>query len=201
MIELYTSSMLVAIATFTLSSVMTPGPNNIMLLSSGLTFGYKKTIPHMIGIIIGFPLMVVLVGLGIGVVFERYPQLFEVVKYAGAFYMFYLAYKIATNTTKYDKSTKSRALTFWQSAVFQWVNPKAWVMAISSTTIFVNDIEHSFSQVLMIAFIYLLSGIVSTNSWALGGVAMQKLLTNDKYIKIFNTTMAMLLCLSVLTFL
>ncbi len=201
MIDLYTNSMLFAIATFTISSVMTPGPNNIMLLTSGLTFGYKKTIPHMIGIVLGFPTMVVLVGFGVGAVFARYPNIFEIVKYIGAFYMFYLAYKIATNSTKYEKHTTSYALTFWQSAMFQWVNPKAWVMAISSTTIFVVDIKHGFSQVLIIAFIYLISGIISTNSWALGGVAMQKLLTKDKYVKIFNTSMAALLCLSVLTFL
>ena len=117
--EFYTVAMIISIATFTLSTVTSPGPNNIMLLSSGLTFGYKKTIPHMTGIIIGFPLMVVLVGLGLGVVFERFPLILSVLKIVGILYLFWMAYKIANNSSSYDVQTSedSKPFTFLQAAL------------------------------------------------------------------------------------
>lgn len=200
--ELYTITMLISISTFTLSTVMTPGPNNIMLLSSGLTFGYKRTLPHIFGVMFGFAFMVVLVGLGMGVVFERFPIFFTVLKIVGILYLLWMAYKIASNDGGYDvdKENQSNPFTFLQAAAFQWVNPKAWIMAITAISVFVTSTENSLLQVLIIAFIYLLSGVISTNAWALGGVMLKKVIRDKKSVKIFNVTMAILLVGSMVPF-
>ncbi len=200
--EFYPVAMLLSIATFTLSTVLTPGPNNIMLLSSGLTFGYKQTIPHILGIVFGFPFMVILVGLGMGVLFEQFPFIFTALKVVGILYLFWMAYKIATNKSGYevDEDLQSKPFTFIQSAAFQWVNPKAWIMAITSISVFVTSSEGSLSQVLTIALIYLLSGVISTSSWALGGVILKRFIKDESSVHKFNITMAILLVVSVLPF-
>ncbi|MEA3384060.1 MAG: LysE family translocator, partial [Campylobacterota bacterium] len=193
--QFYTITMLLSIVTFTLSTVMTPGPNNIMLLSSGLTFGYKNTIPHIFGVMLGFPIMVILVGLGMGILFEQFPFIFSVLKTIGIVYLFWMAYKIANNHSTYDvdESSESKPFTFFQAALFQWVNPKAWIMAITSISVFVTSSEQNLWQVFTIAFIYMLSGVISTNSWTLGGVILKRFIKNEKSVKIFNITMAILL--------
>ena len=198
---IYTYAMLISIVSFTLATVLTPGPNNIMMLSSGLTFGYKKTIPHMIGVAIGFPLMVIAVGLGIGVMFESFPIVYKVLKYIGISYLLWMAYKIATSNDSYENKTQNtKPFTFIQAALFQWLNPKAWIMAISSTTSFIVSNHNTTLQVLIIAFIYFLSGIISTNTWTLGGVFLNKFIKNRNSVKIFNITMALFIVLSVIPF-
>ena len=198
--EFYSFAMILSIATFTLSTVTTPGPNNIMLLSSGLTFGYKKTIPHMSGIAIGFPFMVILVGLGMGVVFQKFPIVLTILKVVGILYLFWMAYKIANNKNSYDIETKkkSKPFTFFQSAMFQWVNPKAWIMATTSVSVFVSSNYDNFTQVLVIALLYFLSAIFSTNFWAFGGVVLKKIIKNETYLRFLNIAMAILLIGSVL---
>ncbi len=197
--EIYSFTMLVSITSFTLAGVMTPGPNNIMLLTSGLTFGYKKTIPHMLGVALGFSLMVIGVGLGIGAVFELFPALFTILKVVGISYLLWMAWHIA-NAKGDIKTTKktSKPFTFLQAASFQWVNPKAWVMAITSTLSFITNPEYGFVQVLIIALIYFLSSIISTNSWTLGGVYLKKLIKNEQHVRVFNIIMAILIVASIL---
>jgi threonine/homoserine/homoserine lactone efflux protein len=203
MSELYTFSFIASIALFTLSTVLTPGPNNIMLLTSGLTFGYKKTLPHIFGVMIGFPLMVICVGLGLGIVFESYPIILDILKIVGFIYLLWMAYKIATNVEDYskEKHSNSRPFTFMEAALFQWVNPKAWIMAMTVISLFVVSDFNSYIQIIVIAFIYLLSGVISTNSWAMGGVFLKKVLTNKKHMSLFNKIMAVILVGSVIPFL
>ena len=198
--EFYTVAMILSIATFTLSTVSSPGPNNIMLLSSGLTFGYKKTIPHMFGIMIGFPFMVLLVGLGLGLVFEKFPIIFSILKIVGILYLFWMAFKVATNkgSLEVKEGEKSKPFTFLQSAAFQWVNPKAWIMAITAISIFVTSKDDSLTQVVIIALIYLLSSIFSTNAWTAGGVVLKRFVKDQKIVRILNIVMAILLVASVL---
>lgn len=200
--EFYTITMLLSIATFTLSTVMTPGPNNIMLLSSGLTFGYKRTLAHMWGVIIGFPIMVLLVGLGLGFAFEKFPLLFTFLKFIGIAYLFWMAYKIANNKSSFEinENSESKPFTFLQSALFQWVNPKAWIMAITSVSIFITNNEESIFQVIIIAFIYFLSSLISTNTWAYGGVVLKRFIKEEKSVQKLNIAMALLLIVSVLPF-
>jgi len=198
--DFYTVAMILSIATFTMSTVMSPGPNNIMLLSSGLTFGYKKTMPLMFGIILGFPLMVLIIGLGLGALFERFPIVLNVLKIVGILYLFWMAYKIARNTSSYevDENEQSKSFTFIQSALFQWVNPKAWIMAITSISVFVSSNENSMFQVILIAFIYCLSLCISSNTWAFGGILLKKFIRNAKSVQKINIVMALLLVASVL---
>lgn len=199
--SIYSLTMLLSIGAFTLSTVLTPGPNNIMLLSSGLTFGYKKTVPHILGIIIGFPIMVLLVGFGMGIVFENYPIILSILKLVGMIYLLWMAYKIATNVSGYELQKQNvKPFTFFQAAVFQWVNPKAWIMAITSISLFVTSIENYTVQVVIVAFVYLLSGVISTNSWTLGGVALKTILKSQKSISYFNKLMAFLLVISIIPF-
>ena len=200
--DIYSLTMLISIASFTLATVMTPGPNNIMLLSSGLTFGYKRTIPHILGVMLGFPLMVVCVGLGVGSVFELFPMVFTVLKIVGITYLLWMAWHIAHAKGSYDtqESSSDRPFTFLQAAVFQWVNPKAWMMAITATSSFTTDPDRAFIQVLVIAGIYMLSGVISTSSWALGGLFLKKLIKSEKSIRIFNISMAVLIVASILPF-
>ena len=200
--EIYTLTMVLSIVTFTLSSVMTPGPNNIMLITSGLTFGYKDTVPHILGIVLGFTVMVVLVGLGMGMVFQRFPWFLSLLKVVGMLYLCWMAYKIANNTSHYeiDEHKKSKPFSFLQAAAFQWVNPKAWIVSITAVSIFVTPKENALLQIFVIAFIYMLSGMLSCHVWALGGIVLKRFLKQEKVIRIVNISMAVLLVASVVPF-
>ncbi len=133
---MFTAELLVAFVLFAFVSSITPGPNNTMLLSSGVNFGFNRTVPHMLGISCGFAVMVLAVGLGLGAVFKAYPLLYTVLRYAGAAYLLYLAYKIATSGPVRDTGgQEGRPMSFLAAAAFQWVNPKAWVMAIGAIVV------------------------------------------------------------------
>ncbi|CAA6828497.1 MAG: Transporter, LysE family [uncultured Sulfurovum sp.] len=199
--SIYTWSMLLSITSFAFATAMTPGPNNFMLLSSGLTFGYKKTLAHILGVMVGFPIMILAVGLGMGSVFEMYPVLYDVIKVVGIAYLLWMAWKIATSSSTIRNSDEvKKPFTFFQAVLFQWVNPKAWVMVITVMGSFITSTKHAFLQVFIIAFIYLCIGLLSTNFWALGGVYLQKFISHEKSIKLFNMSMAVLIVLSVVPF-
>ncbi len=199
--QIYTLTMIISITSFALASTMTPGPNNIMLLSSGLTFGYKRTIPHALGINFGFPVMVICVGLGVGKLFEVFPFVYTVLKVVGISYLFWMAWHIAnTKGSPATQNKNDKPFTFFQAALFQWVNPKAWVVAITSTAAFITDHQIAFIQVMTIACIFFFCGILSTNSWSLGGVMLKKFIQNERFVKIFNITMAILIVGSILPF-
>jgi threonine/homoserine/homoserine lactone efflux protein len=199
MITYYSLTMLISISSFALASTMTPGPNNIMLLSSGLTFGYRRTIPHALGINFGFPIMVICVGLGVGRLFEIFPQTYTILKVVGIGYLAWMAWHIAnTKGSAKTENRKDKPFTFLQAALFQWVNPKAWIMAITSTATFITDQNIASIQVAIISAIFFISAIFSTNSWALGGVFLRKFIQNERFIRAFNITMALLIVGSVL---
>jgi len=125
--------MLLSIISFAFATAMSPGPNNFMLLSSGLTFGYKKTLAHIVGVMVGFLVMVVAVGLGMGTVFELYPLLYAILKVVGIAYLLWMAWKIATSSSAMSKNDEvKKPFTFLQAMLFQWVNPKAWIMVITA---------------------------------------------------------------------
>src|ERR1044072_2811858 len=113
----------------------TPGPNNIMLLSCGLTYGFRRTIPHIVGIVLGFAFMVAAVGLGLGTVFLAYPILQTILKYAGAAYLIYLPAVLAMSGPAKPGGEDGRGpMTFWGAAMFQWINAKGWVIVIGTIT-------------------------------------------------------------------
>ena len=199
--DIYTYAMLVSIVSFAGATFFSPGPNNLMLLSSGLTFGYRRTLPHILGIVIGFPLMVIAVGLGVSTVFELFPQVDMVLKVVGISYLLWMAWQIANKEGNISSgNAKDKPFTLIQGALFQWVNPKAWIIAITATTSFTTQGEMLMVQIFIIAFIYFFVGVLSTNTWALGGLFLQRFISNPKSVRIFNILMAILIVLSVVPF-
>jgi len=197
--ELFSQAQLLSIFLFAFATAFTPGPNNLMLLSSGLTFGYKHTLAHILGVAIGFPLMVLAIGLGLGVILEKMPILLQLLKVVGIIYLLWMAWKIAHSVEIRDDYSHAKPFTFLQAAVFQWVNPKAWIMALTviSTYTLGNNLLY---EVIMIAFIYLIVGLGSTHSWTLGGVYLKRWIKDKKSIRIFNISMALLIVVSVFPF-
>ncbi len=180
---------------FAFVSSITPGPNNLMLMSSGANFGFKQTIPHFLGVGIGFTLMIILVGLGLMQLFDSFPISYEILKVLSIIYLVYLAFKIARSASITEqKNEKLKPLTFIQAALFQWVNPKAWTMALTSISIYAPS--NSFIAVLLVAIIFGLINLPCISSWIVLGQKMKLILTDQKRFKIFNITMASLLILS-----
>ena len=197
---------ILALILFVLSTSGTPGPNNIMLLSSGLNFGIKKTVPHMLGINLGFPLMIVGVGIGLLSLFQAVPSLFMAMKLLGASYLVYLAYKIATTpvTTEAKLEAQSQGhlqakpLSFLQAAAFQWVNPKAWIMAVSAIVTFSSVESSTIDNLTVIALIYCLFGLPCSFTWMAAGAGLKNVLQKPMFVAWFNRVMASLLVVSLI---
>ena len=182
---------------FAVSMAFTPGPNNVMLMTSGLNFGVNKSLPHLFGVCLGFPSMVVMVGLGLGVIFAQYPVLHDVIKVLGIVYLIYLAWQIA-HAKKTSLSGKvSSPFTFMQAALFQWVNPKAWVMASTTIAVYTSVAEDVLYQMLLLAVAFALIGFCSGSTWLFLGRGLKRFLTSDTHQILFNRVMATLLVASV----
>lgn len=191
-----TYSLFYAFLVFMVVMYFTPGPNNIMLLSSGLTYGFRRTIPHIVGIVLGFAFMVAAVGLGLGTVFLAYPILQTLLKYAGAAYLIYLAAAIAMSGPAKPGDEKARGpMTFWGAAMFQWINAKGWVIVIGTITAYAAIAQFPLNIAIQTA-ISLLVGTVSTVAWALFGTALRPVLTSERLVRAFNVLMAILLLAS-----
>jgi len=182
---------------FSFVASITPGPNNIMIMSSGLHFGIKKSLPHYLGICIGFPTMVLLAGMGVGILFTTFPFLHQWIKMIGAIYMLYLAWQIAVSHVKMHKHTRTKPLTFLQAFLFQWVNPKAWVMGMGAVTAYTVPGVNIFYQILLICCIFLLTAIPSIGVWLFFGSVLKRFLKSDTHRNYFNYTMSLLLVLSI----
>lgn len=191
-----TTELLLAFVAFALVTSITPGPNNMMLLASGVNFGIRRSLPHMLGISLGFMLLVIAVGMGLGQVFERLPVLHEVLRYGGAAYLLYLAWKIAQAGAPQGRDTPAaKPFTFLQAAAFQWVNPKAWIMAISAITTYTPH-EGFFTNVLLIAALFALVNCPSVGLWTVAGSLLRNWLDNPRALRTFNIAMALLLVAS-----
>jgi threonine/homoserine/homoserine lactone efflux protein len=175
----------------------TPGPNNIMLLSSGLTYGFRPTIPHIMGITIGFAFMVGAVGIGLGTIFIAHPVLQTILKYAGAAYLIYLAVHIAMSEppSAEKDERRGRPMTFWGAAMFQWVNAKGWVMVIGTITAYAAIAAFPLNIAIQVG-ISLILGVLSCTAWALFGTALRPVLTSPRAVRAFNIVMALLLLAS-----
>ena len=186
----------IAFITFAFVMAFTPGPNNIMLLSSGLTYGFRRTVPHIMGITVGFAFMVGAVGVGLGTVFIAYPVLQTILKYAGVAYLIYLAAVIAMSKPVDPDQQKGRGpMTFWGAAMFQWVNAKGWVMVIGTITAYAAIAAFPLNIVIQVV-LSLILGAVSCTTWALFGTALRPLLTSPTAVRAFNIVMALLLLAS-----
>lgn len=188
---------LIAFITYAFVTSVTPGPNNTMLLASGLNYGLVRTLPHMFGIGIGFTLMVLGVGAGLGGLFTTWPALYALLRVVGAAYLLWLAWQIATARPMQDTHTpgRGRPFSFWQAAAFQWVNPKAWVMAIGAIATYVPA-DGGLSAVVLVAVVFALVNAPSVALWAVFGTALRRYLSDARTLRAFNITMALLLVLS-----
>ena len=184
-----------ALIAFAFVSSITPGPNNLMLLASGANFGFQRTIPHMLGVAIGFVLMLILVGIGLMQVFDAYPISHQILKFCSICYLLYLAYRIATAAAPEESGKDgARPFTFMQAALFQWVNPKAWTMAL--TAISVYSPTRSIETVLIIGLVFGAINLPSVSLWTVMGQRLKTVLTNTYRLRVFNGTMAILLVAS-----
>lgn len=177
---------------FCLSMTATPGPNNIMLTASGANFGFRRTVPHMLGIICGVQIIIYTIGLGLGRMFEAYPAIHTAMEWVGGGYLLYLAWKIATiKPVRTEAQASQRPMTFIQAMLFQWVNPKCWMMVIGAVATFSSS-ESALRDIMIIGtgFLVVSPSIVL---WALIGVRVRKLLETPSHRRMFNYTMAGLL--------
>ncbi len=187
-----TYDIIIALFIFCLVSALTPGPNNIMLLASGMNYGIVRTIPHMLGILVGFPSMVFLVGVGLSQIFETIPYSYETLKILSTLYLLYLAWKIATAVKPNTDIQTGKPFTFLQAATFQWINPKAWTMALSAISIYTPP-EHPFYSIVIVTLAFALTAIPSTSFWTILGHKLRLLIQDEQKLRIFNITCALIL--------
>jgi len=182
-----------ALVVFAFVTSITPGPNNFMLLASGVNFGFWRTVPHMCGIGVGFFALLLGVGFGLGALLVAYPQLHIALKIAGGAYLLYLAWRIAMSRSLGEKGdAAARPMTFLEAAAFQWVNPKAWVMAVTAMAVY-TDPARPFLTVLLVATAFALVNFPSVSTWAGFGVALRGFLADPVRLKWFNIAMGVLL--------
>ncbi len=186
---------LTALGTFAFVSAMTPGPNNLMLMASGVNYGFRRSVPHMLGVLVGFVVMFVLVGVGLMQVFAVLPGSYRVLKGAGVIYLVFLAWKIATAVGP-GKALEpgGKPLTFIQAALFQWVNPKAWIVAVTAVTVYAPSSK--LPATLLVAAVFGVVTVPSVTVWTLLGRQFRHLLTDTVKLRVFNGVMAVLLVLS-----
>ena len=182
------------LSVFALVSSITPGPNNLMLMASGVNFGALRTVPHALGVCVGFTVMVGLVGLGLMRVFDAIPYSHDILKVVSSLYLLYLAYKLATTQSLGGAGASGTPMTFWQAAVFQWVNPKAWTMALTAMTVYAGD--GSLQVVLLITLVFGLVNAPSISVWVVAGERLRQFLSTPTRMRGFNLLMAALLVAS-----
>lgn len=181
---------------FTMVMIGTPGPNNLMLMSAGANFGFRRSIPHILGISVGCQILLWAIALGLGQLLEVYPQAALLLKALGGMFLLYMAYQLARpRKSKLEVDKEIKPLTFLQAALFQWVNPKAWLMLVTVVSTF-SVKDDFFISVFTIAVIFFIMGIPLISAWNIGGVALKGWLQQGQRLMRFNQAMAALLLLS-----
>jgi threonine/homoserine/homoserine lactone efflux protein len=192
-----TDPLLWALLGFALTTSVTPGPNNAMLTASGANFGFRRALPHVFGVCLGFPAMVLAIGVGLGAVFAALPWLHTALKYAGGAYLLWLAWRVA-NSGRGDGPGAAKPIGFFEAAGFQWVNPKAWIMAVGALAAYTDPNANVWIEAARVAAAFLFAGFVSSTLWCGFGVAIGRLLTSDRAFRIFNYAMAAALAASLI---
>jgi threonine/homoserine/homoserine lactone efflux protein len=186
-----------AVVLFAAANTVTPGINNMMIMSSGLNFGIRKSIPHLMGILIGFPLMFIAVGAGFVSVILVVPELHLLIQVVGVLYLLYFAWLIATSADRVDAPTE-KVIGFWQAVAIQWVNPKAWIMITGAFAAFTKTDADPFLQVLYITSAFVIVGIPTITAWLFCGSLLSRVLKRTESRRLFNRCMAGLLVISIL---
>jgi threonine/homoserine/homoserine lactone efflux protein len=191
---------LIAASLFSFVSSITPGPNNMMMLASGVNFGFRRSVPHWLGICGGFTFMLCAVGLGLHTLLTDHPALYDVLRYAGSAYLVWMAWRLATASAPAVQdedapASEARPLGVWGAAAFQWVNPKAWVMAVTAMSAYLP----ARAQAIDVVALALLFGVINlpcVACWAGGGAALRRFLQDPLRLRIFNIIMALALLAS-----
>ncbi|MBW8790650.1 MAG: LysE family translocator [Rhizobium leguminosarum] len=184
-----------ALVLFAFTTSITPGPNNMMLFASGVNFGFRRTIPHMFGIGVGFFSLLIGVGFGLGALLHTVPMVYTVLKFAGGAYLLWIAWKIASSRLLSEGSAGVEPMSFVAAAAFQWVNPKAWVMAVTAMATYTNP-QLYLASVLIVGLAFAAVNVPSVSTWAGFGSALREWLSDPVRLKWFNISMAVLLVLS-----
>ena len=187
------AALVLAFLPFAVSMSFTPGPNNLMLASAGARFGFARTLPHQAGVVLGFAVLTLTVGLGVAELIAAAPMLYMVMKVASIAYLLYLAWRIATAEGAKRGAEPARPMSFIQAALFQWVNPKGWVSALGAITAYTTLSANIRLQILLITLIFALVGVASTSTWAMFGQVIRRYLTTPRRRVAFNGVMAALL--------
>ncbi len=184
--------LLTGLAAFSFASSITPGPNNLMLMASGANYGFRRTVPHLLGVGLGFVFMVLMVGIGLVGVFNAIPASYTVLKIVSVLYLFYLAARIATAAAPTDSErSEGKPFTFLQAAAFQWVNPKAWTMALTAVAIYAPS--QSLLAVGLVALVFGIINLPCVSAWTVLGEKLRGVLSSPGRLRIFNVIMALLL--------
>ncbi len=187
------TEMFTALVVFASAMAFTPGPNNIMVTASGVNFGFRRTLPHILGITFGFFVLIAVCAAGLGAVFAAYPPLQLVLKLTGAVYLLWLAWKIASAApVSAEQQRVATPISFWQAALFQWVNPKAVVAAVSAIAIYVRP-THWLADFTLLQIVFAIATLLAVATWTGFGVALRRVLSDAKQARIFNVAMAVLL--------
>lgn len=186
---------LLALVVFAFVASITPGPNNLMLLASGVNFGFRRTIPHMLGIMAGLFALLLAVGFGLGALVQTAPWLYAALKAAGGAYLVYLAWRIAFARAFGEAKSRARPLSFGGAALFQWANPKAWVMALGAMAAYTSADNYAWS-ILVVGAVFMAITVLSVSVWAGFGMVLRSWLSDSRRLRWFNVSMGVALVLS-----
>lgn len=186
-----------ALCLFCFSTSITPGPNNLMLMMSGLNYGVRRSVPHYLGVCGGFAFMLLIIGIGLGSAVATYPRLQHSIKIIGAGYMLYLAWKTIFSSSHLDLKVAKRPVSFMAAVLFQWANPKAWIMAIGVFATFATVDKQWVATVLIITLIFSLLLLPCLAIWLYGGSILKRMLKTERQLRQFNLIMGLLLALSI----
>lgn len=185
-----------ALLVFAIVASATPGPNTLMLLASGVNFGFRRTVPHMLGVVFGFCILLLCVGFGLGVLLAAWPPLHQILIILGGCYLLYLAWRIATAGTLSPAKSKPRPLHLFGAMLFQWVNPKAWMMSVTAMAIYVQPASPDASVVIITAMFGLV-GLPTVALWAGFGSVLRNWLDEPVRLRWFNRAMGLLLAMTI----
>ena len=193
------SSQLISLLLFGIAASLSPGPNNIMTSYTAFNFGIKKTVPTMLGVIIGWTLLVILLQISSVIVFQKIEVAQKIIRFFGSIYLLYMAYKISSSSIRSEK-TSPKPVTFLNTFFFQFVNPKSIIIALAAISMFINPQENFIKDSIILTTIFFFMAVGSQVAWCLMGKYLRKFATSDKFIKNFNYTMSFLLIVCVILF-
>ena len=192
-------SQIIPLVLFAIAASFSPGPNNIVTSYTSFNFGFKKTIPTMLGVVIGWMTLVIFLQMGSGVIFKQFEELQIIIKIFGSIYLLYMAYKLSSSRTISGKST-TKPITFINTFFFQFINPKAIIYALLAISMFVDVQDNYLRDSLTLTAVFFIGAIGSQLTWCLIGKYLRKFATSKKFIKNFNYSMSFLLIVCVIMF-